>query len=112
MSGAFGYLLVDEPLQKLKKSTKQVGIDLGLKDFAITSEGVRHQSPRALARQQRRLAVLQRQLSKKQKGSSNRNKARLKVAKLHAKISDSRKDFHHKLSTKLVRENQVLCVEH
>jgi putative transposase len=58
-----------------------------------------------------KLALLQKRLSNKKKGSSNRNKARLKVAKLHARITDIRKDFLHKLSTKLINENQVIAVE-
>ena len=64
-----------------------------------------------LIKSEKRLKVLQKRLSKKQKGSNNRNKARLRVANLHEKISNQRKDFHHKLSTRLIRENQTVCLE-
>jgi putative transposase len=90
---------------------KVVGIDLGLTDFAITSDGEKFKPLKALVKHQRKLLILQRRLSKKQKGSKNRSKARIAVAKLHNKIVDSRKDFLHKLSTKLVHENQVICLE-
>jgi putative transposase len=90
---------------------KVVGIDLGLTDFAITSDGDKFKPLKALMKHQRKLLILQRRLSKKQKGSKNRTKARITVAKLHNKIADSRKDFLHKLSTKLVHENQVICLE-
>lgn len=90
---------------------KTVGIDLGLTDFVITSDGEKIKPLRSLIKYQTKLAKLQKKLSKKTKGSNNRNKARIKVAKVHAKIADSRKDFLHKLSTKLVNENQVISIE-
>jgi putative transposase len=90
---------------------KVVGVDLGLTDFAITSDGKKFKPLKALLKYQRKLLILQRRLSKKQKGSKNRTKARIAVAKVHNKITDSRKDFLHKLSTKLVHENQVICLE-
>jgi putative transposase len=87
------------------------GIDLGLKDLFITDKGERVGNPRHTAKYATRLAKAQRRLSKKKLGSANRAKARQKVAKLHAKISDCRQDNLHKLSRRLINENQVICVE-
>lgn len=88
-----------------------IGIDLGLKDLFVTSDGHRTGNPRHTAKFAARLAKAQRRLSKKALGSANRAKARQKVARLHAKISDCRKDSLHKLSRQIVNENQVICVE-
>lgn len=90
---------------------KAVGIDLGLTHIAITSDGDKFDNPRNTHKYEKKLAVLQRKLAKKIKGSSNRNKAKLKVARVHAKIADCRRDFTHKLTTRLVRENQTICIE-
>lgn len=87
------------------------GIDLGLNDLFITDKGERVGNPRHTAKYAARLAKAQRRLSKKKLGSANRAKARQKVAKLHAKISDCRQDNLHKLSRRLINENQVICVE-
>lgn len=92
-------------------SAKIVGIDVGLKDLFVTDTGLKTGNPRHTAKYAKRLALLQRRLSKKKKGSSNRAKAKLKVAKLHAKIADCRLDNLHKLSRRLINENQVVCVE-
>lgn len=89
----------------------EVGIDLGLTHFAILSTGEKIASPKTFRKYEKRLAKAQRCLSKKQKGSANRRKAKLRVARIHAKIADSRKDFSHKLSTRLVNENQVIAIE-
>jgi putative transposase len=88
-----------------------VGIDLGIKDFAIFSNKTRIANPKFLRKNLNRLKVLQRRASKKQKGSKNRAKANLKVAKLHEIISNQRKDFLQQLSTKLIRENQTIILE-
>jgi putative transposase len=88
-----------------------VGIDVGLKDLFVTDSGFKSDNPRHTAKYAVRLALLQRRLSKKAKGSKNRVKARLKVAKLHAKIADCRLDNLHQLSRRLINENQVVCVE-
>ena len=88
-----------------------VGIDMGLKHYAVVSTGEKVENPKYLRNAQTRLAVLQRRLDRKQKGSRNRNKARLKVARCHQKIADQRRDFQHQLSSRLVRENQALAVE-
>lgn len=88
-----------------------VGIDLGIKDFAVTSEGEVISNPKFLRNSIDRLKVLQYRASKKQKGSSNRKKANKRVAVLHEKITNQRRDFLHKTSTKLIRDNQTICLE-
>lgn len=95
----------------LPTSTKTVGIDLGLKDLFVTDDGTRVGNPRHTAKYAARLALAQRSLSRKKPGSANRLKARRKVARIHAKISDCRQDGLHKLSHRLINENQVVCVE-
>ncbi|KEI17440.1 RNA-guided endonuclease TnpB family protein, partial [Clostridium haemolyticum] len=81
------------------------------KEFAITSDGEFFSNPKWLRKSEKRLRKLQKDLSRKQKGSNNRCKARLKVAKLHEKITNKRKNFLHKLSIKLIRENQSIVIE-
>jgi len=109
----FASLLIEDGTVKpeLSSDGKAIGIDLGLTDFAITSDGSKFANPRHLKRQERNLKRKQRQLSRRKKGSNNRSKARIKVAKVHAKIARVREDFHHKLSRKVVNENQVIVVE-
>lgn len=102
---------VDEPLPTMPPTDKAVGIDVGLTAFAITSEGSKFHAPRPLRRKMAQLKRAQKALSRKKNGSANRNKARLRVAKIHQKISDIRNDFLHKLSTRLVRENQTIVTE-
>lgn len=102
---------VDEPLPVLPEASGQVGVDLGLTCFAALSDGAKHQSPRPLRRKMAQLKCAQKALSRKRKGSKNRSKAKLRVAKIHQKISDIRRDDLHKLSTRLVRENQTIAIE-
>ena len=90
---------------------KAVGIDVGLTHFAITSDGSKFDNPKFFVKRQRNLKRKQQKLSKKKKGSQNRKKARLAVAKVHSKIARCREDFLHKLSRKIVNENQVIAVE-
>lgn len=104
-------VLVDTELAPLPKAENKVGIDVGLKDFAICSNGEVFPNPKWLRNSEKRLAKLQKNLSRKAKGSSNRAKARLKVAKLHEKIANQRKDFLHKASSKIVSENQAIAIE-
>ena len=104
-------VLVEQELEQLPKNEFAVGVDLGLTDFAITSDGVKYPNPRYLKKSLNKLAKEQRRLSKKKIGSKNRNKQRIKVAKLHEKISNQRKDFLHKISSELINENQVICLE-
>ena len=96
------------PLPRTKAS---VGIDLGLTDVVVTSDGWRSGNPKHLAKSQARLALEQRRLAKKTKGSANRAKQRRKVAKLHAKVRNQRADFLHQMSTRLVRRYDVICAE-
>ncbi len=99
------------PEEILPQTTPGVGIDLGLGHFAVLSDGTKIDSPRFLRRAEKRLKKAQRALSRKEKGSKNRDKARLKVARAHAKVTDARREFHHQLSTRLIRENQAVAVE-
>ena len=98
----------DEPLPA---TSGQVGIDLGLTHFAILSDGTKIDSPRFLRRAEKKLKREQQRLARKTKGSNNRTKARIKVARAHARVADARREFHHQLSTKLIRENQAVAVE-
>ena len=95
----------------LPVTPKTIGIDMGLKDLFVTSDGSKVGNPRHYAKYEAKLAKAQRRLAKKQLGSANRLKAKRKVARIHAKISDCRQDFLHKQSRRLVNENQVICVE-
>ena len=104
-------ILVEQEIKELPKNEFAIGIDLGLTDFAITSDGVKYSNPRYLRKSLNKLAKEQRKLSRKKKGSKNRNKQRIKVAKLYEKIANQRKDFLHKLSSELINENQVICLE-
>lgn len=101
----------DIPSKPKVTEENSVGIDLGIKDFLVTSEGEVIDNLKFLRNSIDRLKVLQRRASKKQKGSSNRKKANKRVAVLHEKITNQRKDFLHKTSTKLIRENQTICLE-
>ena len=93
------------------KTEKMVGIDLGLKDRLICSDGEKIAAVSFTKKHARKLRLAQRELQRKKKGSSNRNKVRLKVARLQAKISDSRSDYIHKITSKLVKENQLISME-
>ena len=104
-------ILVETEIEKLETIDKKIGIDVGLKEFAICSDGFRVDNPKHFRKSEKRLAKLQKDLSRKKKGSNNRDKARLKVARLHQKIADQRADFLNKLSTKLINENQVIVIE-
>lgn len=96
--------------QKFSESTT-IGVDVGIRDFAVLSTGEKIKNPRYLKNSLQRLKVLQRRLSSKQKGSKNRAKAKQKLAALHEKIKNQRNDFQHKLSYRLISENQAIAVE-
>ncbi len=97
---------------KLKPVTKQVGIDLGITSLLTTSDGEKVANPKNLQKLHKKLRLAQKSLDRKpDKKSNNYQKARLKVAKIHAKIKDSRVDYTHKLTTRLIRENQTIVVE-
>ncbi|WP_328594495.1 RNA-guided endonuclease InsQ/TnpB family protein [Actinomadura macrotermitis] len=98
----------DEPLPG---SGSEVGIDLGLAHFAVLSDGSKVTAPRFLRRAARKLRRLQQDLSRKQRGSSNRTKAVKRVARAHARVADARRDWQHKLSTAIIRDNQAVYVE-
>ena len=98
----------DEPLPE---TAAEVGIDLGLTHFAVLSDGRKIDNPRFLRRAERRLRKAQKALSRKAKGSNNRKKAVARVARAHARVADARRDFAHKLSTQIIRENQAVVVE-
>jgi len=103
--------LVDTKIEKLPAVDKKVGIDLGLKYFAILSDGTKIENPKWLRKTEGRIRKIQRDLSRKQKGSKNYEKTRLRLAKLYEKIANQRKDFLHKLSSKIIHENQVIVLE-
>jgi putative transposase len=107
----FASFVVESQPAALPKAETVVGIDLGLGHFAVLSDGRKIASPRFLRRAENHLKRRQRDLSRKQKGSKNRYKARAKVARAHMRIADARRDFHHQLSTALIRENQAVAVE-
>jgi len=99
------------PQKQPIKSETSIGIDLGLKIFAVLSDGSKIENPKFLRNQLKRLKVLQRRASKKKKGSKNRKKANLKVVNLHEKIANQRQDFLHKTSSTIVSDNQTIIVE-
>jgi putative transposase len=109
----FASVLFDDGLPEVELSAegKAVGIDLGLTHFAITSDGSKFDNPRVLEKYSANLRRKQQRLSRKTKGSTRRKKACRIVARVHEKIANVRKDFLHKLSRKMVNENQVICVE-
>jgi putative transposase len=107
----FASFVVTVDDQPLPEVDAEVGIDLGLTFFAVRSDGTKVTAPRFLRRAERRLRRLQRALSRKVRGSNNRERARVRVARAHARVADTRRDFHHKLSTALIRENQAVFVE-
>ncbi|MGW6794071.1 RNA-guided endonuclease InsQ/TnpB family protein [Streptomyces chartreusis] len=105
------FVVETDACEVLPETMPEVGIDLGLGHFAVLSNGTKIDSPRILRRAEKRLKKAQRDLSRKEKGSRNRNKARVKVARAHARVADARREFHHQLSTRLIRENQAVAVE-
>lgn len=104
-------MLVKEQFVPCSKSAKQIGIDLGIKDFATYSNGTKVANPNHYRKSLKKLKKLQQNLSKKQRGSGNYKRLKLKIARIHSKIRNQRTDFLQKLSTQIVNENQVICVE-
>ena len=107
----FASFVVEVDPRPLPETDAECGIDLGLGHFAVLDDGTKVAAPRFLRRAERKLKRAQRDLSRKQKGGKNREKARVKVARAHAHVADARRDFHHQLSTRIIRENQAVCVE-
>lgn len=99
------------PKQQTNKTGAIVGIDLGIKEFAITSDGRHIENPKYFRKAEKKLVKFQKELSRKTIGSSNRNKARVKVARQHEKIANQRKDFLHKTSTRLIQDYDIICLE-
>lgn len=107
----FASFLCEEEILALPPSNNKIGIDVGIEHFATLSDGRKFSQPKKIRRLRKKLARLQRLHSRKKLGSRNRDKARRKVARVHQHIADVRKDFLHKLSTQLVRENQAIALE-
>lgn len=105
------FVVQTDSSEVLPETTGEIGIDLGLTYFAVLSDGTKVLSPKFLRRAERKLRKAQQDLSRKAKGSNNRKKAATRVARLHARVADARRDHHHKLSTQLIRENQAIYVE-
>lgn len=104
-------ILVETEQPQLSKVDKAVGIDLGIKDLVITSDGDKFDNLKIIKKYENKLAREQRKLAHKKKGSKNRDKQRIKVAKIHEKIANVRNDYLHKISHKLINENQVIVSE-
>ncbi len=105
-------LRINDPTnQTMEPIDSAVGLDVGISSLVTLSTGEKIANPKAFSKHYQKLRRVQKSLSRKQKGSRNRDKARLKVARIQAKITDSRKDHLHKLTTRLVRENQTIVVE-
>ena len=107
----FASFVVEAGPAVLPPTGSVLGIDLGLTHFAVLSDGRKISSPQFLRRAEKTLRRRRRDLDRKQKGSRNRDKARVKVARAHARVADERRDFHHQLSTRLIRDNQAVAVE-
>jgi len=107
----FASFVVEVTPQPLPETDGECGIDLGLGHFAVLDDGTKASAPRFLRRAEKELRKAQKTLARRQKGSSRRNKARVKVARAHAHVADARRDFAHKLSTAIIRENQAVTVE-
>ena len=107
----FASFVVQTTDQPLPAVESEVGIDLGLTHFAVLSDGTKVAAPKFLRRAARKLRRLQQDLSRKTKGSNRRKKAVVKVARAHARVADTRRDWQHKLSTAIIRDNQAVYVE-
>ena len=107
----FVSILCDVDIQELPKVDKKVGVDVGLKTFAVCSDGYKESNPKHFRKAEKRLAKLQKDLARKEYNSKNYHKNRIMVAKLHEKIANQRMDFLQKFSTKLIRENKSIAIE-
>jgi putative transposase len=108
----FVSILVDDyTIKPLPKSDKSIGLDVGITSLIATSNGDKITNPKHFKKLRKKLKRTQKALARKQKGSNNRKKARVQVAKVYAEIADARKDFLHKLTTQIIRENQTIVVE-
>lgn len=104
-------ILCQEPCEPLPRNDKAIGIDLGIKELAVCSNGERIANPKFWERGERHSRYLNRQLSKKKRGGSNRCRARMELSRHHERVANRRRDYAHKFTTRIVRENQTVCVE-
>lgn len=104
-------ILVDTDIEPLPSNNNKIGIDLGIKDIVITSDGKKYENPKTIQKYENKLIKLQRRFSRKKKGSRNYNKIKNEIAKVHDKIAGIRKDFIHKITYEIVSENQVIISE-
>ena len=104
-------ILCEDDIQLAQEASGEIGIDLGIKDMAVCSNGERVANPKFLERGERHLKYLQRQVSKKKKGGMNRRRARMKVSRHHENVANRRRDYIHKFTIRTVRENQTVCIE-
>ena len=104
-------ILVETEHTAVPKKDGKIGLDIGIKDLCITSDGRKYYNPRTLKKQERKLKKLQRQLAHKEKRSNNYNKTRKKIALCHERITNTRKDYLHKVSNEIISENQVIVSE-
>ncbi|MBB5777122.1 IS605 OrfB family transposase [Nonomuraea jabiensis] len=107
----FASFVVETSDEPLPETGSEIGIDLGLTHYAVMSDGQKVDNPRTLRRAAKKLCKAQKALSRKEKGSANRAKAKVKVAKAYAKVASTRRDWAHKLSTTIIRDNQAVYVE-
>ena len=104
-------ILIDYNINQKQKLDTVIGLDLGIKDFIVDSNGNRYENKHFYKNKENKLKKLYKQLSKKQKGSNNRNKLRIKLSKVHEKIKNQRQNYLHQITSKLVNENQIICIE-
>lgn len=107
----FVSILVETEVQPLEKTDSSVGIDVGLKDFAILSDGTKYENPKWLRKLEKKLAKEQRILSRRKKDGSNWDKQRVKVARIHEKITNERTDYLQKISTEIIKNHDVIGIE-
>jgi putative transposase len=107
----FASIQVEQEIQEPEYKGNKIGIDLGLKDFAVTSDNQKYPASKFFQKSEKKLAKIQREFSRKQKGSKGQEKARIKLARQHEKIANQRQDFLHKLSRQLIEENQLIVIE-
>lgn len=107
----FVSVLVETEHEPLPEAEGQIGLDLGIKDLCVTSDGRKYKNPQMMSKMERKLVKLQRQLAHKERGSSNYHKTKRQVALCHEKIANARKDYLHKLSHEMISENQVIVSE-
>ena len=104
-------ICIDYNIVYEKKLDSVIGLDLGIKDFIVDSNGNRYENKHFYKNQEKKLKKINKQLSRKQNGSNNRNKIRIKIAKVYGKIRNQRLNYLHQITSKLVNENQVICIE-